>query len=723
MGKNSAKSGQFVQKREWGKVSELSQRIYRARIWDSTIVRAVAVLLTIVFAVWAVVMPLDGDEQMVFGVGVFLCGLYLRAYLGTYITLALISLSVIASTRYLYWRITDTINTATYIDAVLSIGLLIAEIYAWIVLLLGYFQTAWPLRRKPLAMPQDEATWPSVDVLIPTYNEPLSVVRLTVLAASLLDWPSDKLNVYLLDDGNREDFRSFAKELGVHYIAREDNRHAKAGNLNNALAQISGEFVAIFDCDHIPVRSFLKQSMGGFMVEPKLALVQTPHHFLSPDPFERNLGVFRKVPNEGALFYGLVQGGNDLWNSTFFCGSCAILRRTALDEVGGIATETVTEDAHTSLKMHRNGYTSAYFSEILAAGLATETMSAHVKQRMRWARGMVQIFRTDCPWFGRGLSLPQRLNYTNAIFHFLYGFPRLFFLMSPLAFLFFDNYIINAPAAVIAAYALPHVAMSFLTNSRVQGEYRQTFWNEVYETALAWYIFWPTLFAMLNPKAGKFNVTAKGGYISNDYFDWKIALPYIVLLILNGCGLVLGILKMFWWNSFEWDTVLFNLLWTTYNLMMITASTAVVWETKQIRKGWRVEKKIPAEIVLPSGKVVPCHTFDYSDGGICMVVTPDESLNLPRGTKLEFAMYKCEARCLFPVEMVGLMGNKFKLKFEAFTLEQERNFVGCTLSREDAWTDWMKHSDEIDHPLAGLKQLLRFSMLGLSRVREAARRG
>ncbi|MGQ4565618.1 glycosyltransferase family 2 protein, partial [Acinetobacter baumannii] len=135
---------------------------------------------------------------------------------------------------------------------------------------------------------------------------------------------------------------------------------AKAGNINNALKQATGEFVAIFDCDHVPTRSFLQLTMGWFFKDKKLAMLQTPHHFFSPDPFERNLGRFRQTPNEGTLFYGLVQDGNDMWDATFFCGSCAILRRSALDEIGGIAVETVTEDAHTSLRLHRRGHTSAY---------------------------------------------------------------------------------------------------------------------------------------------------------------------------------------------------------------------------------------------------------------------------------------------------------------------------------------------------------------------------
>ena len=164
-------------------------------------------------------------------------------------------------------------------------------------------------------------------------------------------------------------------------------------------------------------------------------MLQTPHHFYSPDPFERNLGQFRVIPNEGELFYGIVQDGNDFWNAAFFCGSCAVLRREALDEIGGIAAETVTEDAHTSLRMQTRGWNTAYINIPQAAGLATERLSAHVKQRIRWARGMVQILRMDNPLFAPGLKLAQRLCYFNAMTHFLYALPRLIFLTAPLIYL------------------------------------------------------------------------------------------------------------------------------------------------------------------------------------------------------------------------------------------------------------------------------------------------
>jgi len=160
----------------------------------------------------------------------------------------------------------------------------------------------------------------------------------------------------------------------------------------------------LFDSDHVPNRAFLQLTLGWFLIDPKLALLQTPHHFYSPDPFERNLQGGDSIPNEGLLFYGLIQDGNDLWNAAFFCGSCAVMRRSAVESIGGFATETVTEDAHTALRLHRAGWDSAYLKLPLAAGLATERLAIHVGQRMRWARGMTQIFRVDNPFMGRGLT-------------------------------------------------------------------------------------------------------------------------------------------------------------------------------------------------------------------------------------------------------------------------------------------------------------------------------
>jgi cellulose synthase (UDP-forming) len=596
-------------------------------------------------------------------------------------------------------------------------SLLAAEFYTWMVMVLGYVQNARPLRRKPALLPLDRALWPTVDIFIPSYNESLELVKPTVLAALSIDWPADKLRVYVLDDGRRTHFREFAECCGAGYIARSDNAHAKAGNLNHGLKVSHGEFVALFDCDHIPVRTFLTKTMGWFLRDPKCALLQTPHHFFSPDPFERNLGTFRRVPNEGNLFYGLIQDGNDLWNATFFCGSCAVLRRTALEEVGGIAVETVTEDAHTALKLHRRGYTTAYLRQVLAAGLATECLSGHVGQRIRWARGMAQIFRLDNPMTGRGLTLLQRLCYSNAMLHFFSGVPRLVFLTAPLAYLYFQFHIINAAATTIGLYAIPHIIQSRLANSHIQGRFRHSFWNEAYEAVMSWYIALPTTLALIAPRLGKFNVTAKGGLVESEFFDWRIAAPYLVLVVLNLAGALLALPRLLYWNTYEADTVVLNLLWTLFNLILLGAVLGVATETRQVRCTPRVPKSMPAELHLADGTRTVCMTDDFSMRGLGVLL--DAPAPVKCGDQLRVVLHPGDERFEFPFEVTVVRGQHLGLLLGKLTVAEERNYVGCTFGSPEAWSDWNRNVST-DRPLSSFAEVFSFGTAGYVRLLQIA---
>ncbi|MCD9027075.1 UDP-forming cellulose synthase catalytic subunit [Luteimonas sp. BDR2-5] len=658
----------------------------------------------VLWAVWVVgllllafvvTVPLEVGQQLVFSALVFIIGVVLSKRAGRLVVLTMMGLSLVVSTRYMWWRLTETLGFDNPLDLALGLGLVAAEIYAFVVLVLGYFQVLWPLGRSPRQLPADQSLWPTVDVFIPTYNEPLSVVRTTVLAATVLDWPSDKLNIHLLDDGRREEFRQFCEEVGVNYVTRTNNNHAKAGNINAALKKTSGEFVAIFDCDHIPTRSFLQVTMGWFLEDRKLAVMQMPHYFFSPDPFERNLGTFGKVPNEGELFYGLLQEGNDTWNATFFCGSCAVIRRGPLQEVGGVAIDTVTEDAHTALRLHRAGYRSAYLPIPQAAGLATESLSAHVGQRIRWARGMAQIFRIDNPLFGRGLRWAQRLCYLNAMLHFFYGLPRIVFLTAPLAFLFFDAYVIQASALMILAYAIPHIMQANLTNLKVQGRHRYLLWNEVYETTLAWYILRPTLMAVLNPRLGKFNVTAKGGLVERSYFDAGIAKPYLFLLVLNLAGVVAGLLKLFFTDgSGEIHTIWLNLGWTIYNIILLSATIATCSERRQTRHAPRVTFSMQAVLHLPDGQALPCTTVDFSMGG--MAIRLDTGQPVQPGTEVEIELSSRNRSERLPALVLQDRDEQgLGIQFRELTLKQERWLIASTFARADIWySKWGRHAQQ-----------------------------
>ncbi|MCW2481140.1 UDP-forming cellulose synthase catalytic subunit [Candidatus Symbiopectobacterium sp. NZEC135] len=682
-----------------------------------TLLLIVLALATTALAILCITQPLDLLAQFVFMLLLWGIAMLVRRVPGRLPTLMMIVLSLTVSSRYLWWRYTSTLNWDDPLSLVCGLLLLLAETYAWIVLVLGFFQTIWPLNRQPTALPEDSREWPTIDIMVPTYNEPLSVVKPTLYAALGIDWPKDKINIYLLDDGNRKEFKAFSNSVGIHYIARPTHEHAKAGNINHALKQAHGEFVAIFDCDHVPTRSFLQLTMGWFLRDQKLGMLQTPHHFFSPDPFERNLGRFRRTPNEGTLFYGLVQDGNDMWDATFFCGSCAILRRTALDEVGGIAVETVTEDAHTSLRLHRRGYTSAYIRIPQAAGLATESLSAHIGQRIRWARGMVQIFRLDNPLLGKGLKLGQRLCYANAMLHFLSGIPRLIFLTAPLAFLLLHAYIIYAPALAIALYVLPHMIHSSLTNSRIQGRYRHSFWSEVYETVLAWYIARPTTVALFNPHKGKFNVTAKGGLVEDVHVDWIITRPYLFLVVLNLFGLAFGAWRMVYGPTEEVMTVIISLVWVAYNMTILGGAVAVSVEAKQVRQSHRVEIALPAAILRADGFHYACTLRDYSDGGVGIEMHADGLLK--EGDKGSLLLNRGPQEYAFPFEVTRAFGNKIGLKMVNLSTQQHIDFIQCTFARADTWALWQDSFPE-DKPMESLGDVLALGFRGYLRMADYA---
>ncbi|MGM3223547.1 UDP-forming cellulose synthase catalytic subunit [Dickeya zeae] len=663
---------------------------------------AVLLLLLPVAAV-IVITPMDSEKQYIFG----LISLALMFLLGFNksrpVTLILIILSVLSSTRYIYWRATATLHFNSEIEAILGIGLFIAEFYVWIVLLLGFLQTAWPLERVIEPMPEDTQLWPTVDVYIPTYNESLDVVRDTVLAAQCIDYPREKMKIYLLDDGKRSEFAVFASQAGIGYITRDNNSHAKAGNLNHALKLTQGELICVFDCDHVAKRIFLQATVGPFLSDPKLALLQTPHYFYSPDPFERNLRAARDMPNEGALFYGPVQQGNDLWNAAFFCGSCAVIRRSALMEIGGFAVETVTEDAHTAIKMQRKGWKSAFLSIPLAAGLATERLVLHVIQRTRWARGMTQIFRVDNPLFGRGLTWPQRLCYLNAMLHFQFGLPRVVFLTAPLAYLLFNLNIIHASAAMIFAYALPHLVVSMYVNSRMNGRFRYSFWGEIYETVMAFHLVIPTIVTLFSPKRGKFNVTDKGGLLDEGFFDFRIVRPHVVAAVLLVAGVCAGVTRIVAHDYFNVDpyVMLLNVGWALFSLLTLLAAIAVARETKQVRKTIRIDVDVPAIVHYASGIASRTTTINLSMGGV-QLKAPDQRHKTDEIEAVELLLQSSEI-CL-PAQSVAADDDIIRLQFDDIPLAQRRALVRVVLSRADAWMSqpWQK-----DRPLRSLWAVVR----------------
>jgi cellulose synthase (UDP-forming) len=282
--------------------------------------------------------------------------------------------------------------------------------------------------------------------------------------------------------------------------------------------------------------------------------------------------------------------------------------------------------------------------------------------------------------------------------------------------LYFELHIINASAVTLAAYALPHLVQSSIANSHLQGRFRHSFWNEAYEAVLSWYIALPTTVALINPRLGKFNVTAKGGLVEHDFFDWRISAPYLVLVLLNAIGVLIAIPRLLFWNSFEADTVVINLIWTLFNLTLLGAVLGVAAETRQVRGAHRVIRSEPAMLIMADGRRVGCETEDFSMGGVGVrVLTPGI---VKRGDALSIELINEDREYRFPVEAVVVRDPHVGLKLLPMPIEKEADYVRCTFASPNAWADWDRDAQP-DRPLASLAEVFSFGATGYLRLFES----
>ncbi|HEM8186246.1 TPA: UDP-forming cellulose synthase catalytic subunit [Providencia stuartii] len=662
-----------------------------------------SILLLFLF-ILLIIIPLDSDKQFLLGGVLIVFTFFIGIFKNKKLQLALILISLLCTSRYIWWRATTTLYFDSYIELILGSLLFIAELYSLAILLFGYIQTCWPLKRTIAPLPKDTSLWPTVDLFIPTYNESIDIVKDTALAAQCIEYPKDKLKIYILDDGKRDAFRQLAEDIQVGYMIRPDNNHAKAGNLNHALTKTHGELICIFDCDHVATRVFLQATVGAFLVDEKLALIQTPHYFYSKDPFERNLSAAKRAPHEGALFYGPVQQGNDNWNAAFFCGSCAVIRRSALKETNGFAVETVTEDAHTALKLQRKGWNTAFLDIPLSAGLATERLTLQINQRIRWARGMTQIFRVDNPLLGKGLTFTQRICYLNAMLHFQYGLPRAIFLLSPLVFILFDLNIISSSATLIFSYALPHLITSNYVNSKLVGSYRYSFWGEIYETVMAFHLILPTLMSLISPKLGKFNVTDKGDLTDKNYFDHTAVRPLLIVAVLLVAAIGIALFKwiMGLYHYIDNGVIVINLIWGIYSLLIVLASISVAKETKQLRRATRVPASIPVTVYFSDNSVIETQSIDLSMSGARLNFPFEHNVTQAFITQIAIGIGK--ERAFIPIQQAWIDNKQLRMEFAHLTHAIRRDVVRVVLTRADAWFK-PKHAN--DKPLRSFIDVLQ----------------
>ncbi|MCX8997922.1 UDP-forming cellulose synthase catalytic subunit [Rhizobiaceae bacterium BDR2-2] len=552
-------------------------------------------------------LPVDARTQLVTTFLVLLIVAtmkYLRMEGASRLVLLALGTSIVL--RYVYWRTTSTLPPVNQPSNFIP-GLLVylAEMYSVFMLFLSLFIVSMPLPpRKPYRTLADDEL-PSVDIFVPSYNEEESLLANTLAAARNIDYPPEKVTVWLLDDGGTEQKRhstnlleaksaekrhaslqALCQQLGVRYLTRARNEHAKAGNLNNGLQHSTGDLVAVFDADHAPARDFLRETVGYFNDDPRLFLVQTPHFFINPDPVERNLNTFSTMPSENEMFYGIIQRGLDKWNAAFFCGSAAVLRREALNEAEGFSGLSITEDCETALELHSRGWNSIYVDVPLIAGLQPATFASFIGQRSRWAQGMMQIMRFRFPLFKGGLSLAQRLCYMSSTMFWLFPFPRMIFLIAPLCYLFFDRQIFTASGGEFMAYTLSYMLVNLLIQNYLYGSYRWPLISELYEYIQSVHLLPAVVSVAFNPRKPTFKVTAKDESIAESRLS-EISRPFFIIFLVLVIAVFVTAYRLYT-EPYKFDVTLVVGGWNLLNLVLAGCALGVVAERGERQSSRRV---------------------------------------------------------------------------------------------------------------------------------------
>lgn len=455
------------------------------------------------------------------------------------------AVTIISTLVYLLWRLFFTIPFGAPLWVLIfAILLLLSEIISNFTA----FVLIWNKQQvvkidKPKVTPNE---FSDVDVLIATHNEHPDLLAKTVNACTYMTYPDkSKVHIYISDDMDRPEIKQLAHKYHVHYMGVVDNKDAKAGNYNYTLSKTDSPLVATFDADMIPYSQFLMETVPYFIQNHKeaemkaedwpknwkpLGLVQTPQSFYNADIFQYNLFSENSIPNEQDYFSREVNVLNNAHGSAIYTGSNTVISRQAIEDAEGFPTDTITEDFELSMRINTKGYKNISTIEPMASGLTPVDFKSVMKQRVRWARGVIQsIYNLKVP-FNPHLSLPQKLVYMNSYLYWWSFFRRFLYIFAPILFALFKLRVVDANFWVLLIIWAPSYFLVQLVLRSITGNIRTQRWGEIQETVFAPYLVVPVFLESLGIKAHTFKVTNKDATTSKR--DVLYVLPYLILWIL-----------------------------------------------------------------------------------------------------------------------------------------------------------------------------------------------
>lgn len=559
---------------------------------------------------------------------------------------------------YLCWRIFFTIPVEYgVISTVAGLLLLLVEVFGMVEAMVHYANMS-VVRKYDLPQVPEEL-YPDVDIFIATYSEEVGLLYKTINGCKRMHYPDkSKVHIYLCDDNRRPQMRELAEKMGINYLDRPDNKGAKAGNLNNALAHSSSPLVVTFDADMIPQSEFLLKTIPYFVDAQmknqnkkeenkiKLGFVQTPQTFYNPDLFQFNLFSERIIPNEQDYFYKDIQRSRTRTNSVIYGGTNTVLAREALEKIGGFYTEAITEDFATGILIQKAGYVSLGVDDGLASGMSVTDLPGLIQQRIRWGRGVIATLRKMNIFISKDLSFGQKMNYWASMWYWYAPFKRLMYIMSPLLYGVFGITVVKCDLPQVLLFWLPMFVTSSISLNMLSGNIRDSKWTGIYETILFPFMLGPILLETFGISLKKFKVTAKNTRQGRKELNLRYKFPFIVLIILSVVGLIRCILFMVKYRSLGPIVVIF---WITYNLYLLIMSLFFADGRVERRKSERVNVSVPC-VITYKNYVIPGITRNISEGGMAILL--EKPYYFPEGSTMEVELKDGKYKSVVLAEVV-----------------------------------------------------------------------
>jgi cellulose synthase (UDP-forming) len=521
---------------------------------------------------------------------------------------ALALIALVWGAGYLTWRVGWSGEGANPIAFAM---LLATEVYGLYALaILAWFSWSRPATQRPAATPGRR-----VDVYVCTYDEPTEVVMATLAGCRALTYPH---TTYLLDDGRRAEMRELADLAGAEYLTRPDNSHAKAGNLNAALPRTDGDLIFVLDADHVPMPDAL-DALVGYFDDERMAIVQTPHDFFNHDSVQH----YNVSRHEQSLFYRVICPGKDRHGAAYWCGSAALISRPALLEIGGVATETIAEDFHTTIRLQRYGWRSRYHDEVLVQGLAPHDLDGYLLQRDRWARGNLAVFRLpESPLRAKTLNPVQRLSFLASLLAYLAPPMRLLLLLTLGLVLWTGELPMKISVAALAALWVPYLLLNLSAGAALARGYMRVPESAHYEL-LTMEIYTRALRCAVIPGKAAFKVTPKQGRDGGGLDAIRKLHLVLFCTVLLGVGTLMRLLDLAGVGplpDLPGIAAIVVPCLGLFELRRLLATTAAVGRRRQRRLVYRFEGDAPANL-YSAETYTTARLVDASAAGLGMVAT------------------------------------------------------------------------------------------------------